>query len=344
MRIRKNIFKIRLPDPNTFVGGVGVALNTTTLMQGQLASTNPTIRTTMIKNFKNDGPNNDCSFYVGSNYPRAFYVTSFVSNTDVTYFVDEPGHITSIQQGCFRDAINFERIHFPGLTEIRSPSGFFTLSGTGIKGWVSFPSFNGTELLNYIFNGSKVETFHFPILTQIHLQLTSRLAFANITTLKRVYMPVCTSLSSFTDASIFNNIPSGTIMYLDPFLETSDGGSRDPHVIYWEDTRSAVIRYVTDITAANPITDLADANITANSVDLTFSIPTPNVNGNDFWEVWIDDGVSKWLKHVSWQEVTGSGQTITGLAGATNYNIKARTVDTLHNYSTFSNIVNFTTL
>jgi len=345
MKIREKIFKTRLPDPNSFVGGVGIALNTRALLRAQLASAGATLRTTQMKNFRNDGPNNECSFFIRDQYPRMGYTASFISNPNLTYLVDEGGHIKAINQGAFNGASNFQRIHFPGVTGLLSPSGYFTLNGTGIKGWVSLPKLTGQEShMNHIFNGSKVTTFYMPLLTRIALQLASRTNFANITTLKRVYMPICQTLSSLTSSDIFLNVPAGTIMYLDPFLATNNGGGRDAHVVYWEDTRAAVIRYVDDLTAANPVVDLASANITVNSVDLTFTPPAPNVNGNDFYEVWIDDGVSRWMKYVSWQEVTGSGQTVTGLASATNYDIKIRNVDTLHNYSTFSNIINFTTL
>jgi len=345
MKIRKNAFKFSLPDPNTFVGGVGATLTTRALMRAQLASTNPTIRRTMIKNYVNDGPNNDCSFYVRATYPRLGYVNSFNGNTALTYFVDEDGRVTNMQQGCFKNTTNFERIHLPGLTQINSPSGYATLSNTRIKGWVSLPVLAGQGAnMNHIFNSSKVETFYMPLLTRIALQISARTCFAGITTLKRVYMPICVTLISDISSRIFNGAPAATIFYLDPFLETSDGGARDPHVIYWEDTLGCTIRYVTDTTAANDVTDLASTNITANSADLTFTPPTPNVNGNDFYEVWIDDGVSKWQKHVSWQEIVNSGDTLANLDGATNYNVKIRTVDTLHNYSIFSNIINFTTL
>jgi len=275
--------------------------------------------------------------------PKAmFYVDSFFADTRITYVLDIDGRCTLINQGVLRQASNLERMHFPGATHISSPSGYFTfLSLTKLKGHIIFPKLTG-ELynMNHIFNNAVlVETLEMPLLTRIALQLASRSNFQNMNGLKRVYMPLCVTFVYATGGvpSIFGNIPAGTIMYLHPSLETSDGGLRHASVVYWEDTRGAVIRYVNEFTAPNTVNDLSASSVTETSFNLDFTVPSVTVNAIEYYEVWIYDDINRWRYFTSHQEIVTTGGTILGLESGTTYRVEIKTVDILFNKSSFSN-------
>lgn len=283
-----------------------------------------------------------------------FYIDTFVNDNSISYIVDTQGYINSISQGCFAQARFLERIYWPAVEYIRGPSGWPTLRNLQrLKGHVELPVLRGDvgvngglDNMNHIFNNAiAVEVLRFPQLLKIQLQQSSRQSFINMNGLKRVYMPLCVTLIRSTDGviSIFGNIPSGTIMYLAPFLETNDGGNRDPSVVYWEDTRGAIIRYVSDFTLPTPPTGLSAGVITETSFVLNFTPPTPNVNGNDFYEVEVFDGETMWQMFIVYQELTGSGDTVLNLKSGTDYRVRVRTADNNYNVSIYSSEVTIRT-
>ena len=91
-------------------------------------------------------------------------------------------------------------------------------------------------------------------------------------------------------------------------------------------------------------------------VTLNFTAPAPSTNPIDFYEVWIEsldnlDIVRQYLPIT--QEITATGQIITGLLPTTTYKLRLCTVDTMYNGTgqdtdvsrrAFSNEIIFTTL
>lgn len=115
------------------------------------------------------------------------------------------------------------------------------------------------------------------------------------------------------------------------------GNDIHKHLMYLRDTRSCIMIEKTNSTLPSAPTGLSYSNVTGTSVDLNFTAPTPNVNGTDKYEVWIDDG-SVFLKLFEYDEISDSGSTL-DLTGITisGLKIKIRTIDNQDNLSTFSN-------
>jgi len=122
-----------------------------------------------------------------------------------------------------------------------------------------------------------------------------------------------------------------------------DGGLENGAIRYAKDSRSAVLVYCDDTSTVNPATGLNATNITANSVDLNFTAPTPNVNGTDGYRVWIDNG-EPWCPYEPFDEIQATGDTLGGLLPSTTYKIKIQTFDGKYNQAAFSNEIEITTL
>ena len=123
-------------------------------------------------------------------------------------------------------------------------------------------------------------------------------------------------------------------------------GGNDVHQLLQilRDNDNAVLIEVGTPIAVNAPTSLNYTNLTANSVDLNFTAPTANANGNDGYEVWIDDG-TVYRKLFEYQEILGIGDTVdlteivndTNSSGISGSKVKIRTIDGQYNFSPFSN-------
>lgn len=116
----------------------------------------------------------------------------------------------------------------------------------------------------------------------------------------------------------------------------------DAHPLVVELVRQGnTVIYKDDYTLPTTPTNLSYSNLTSNSIDINFTPSTPNVNGNDGFEVWIDCGLP-WQKHFKYGEVSVSGETIdlTELLddGGTlsQLKIKIREIDGQFNLSEFT--------
>ena len=105
--------------------------------------------------------------------------------------------------------------------------------------------------------------------------------------------------------------------------------------------RSVNLIEVSAITVNAP-TSLSYTNLTSSSVDLTFTEPTPNANGTDVYELWVDDG-TLWRDKFWYQEISGSTATVdltdvvTDVGSVSGIKMKVRTMDNHMNFSDFSN-------
>ncbi len=219
--------------------------------------------------------------------------------------------------------------------------GFGTL--TNLHYWHRFDSLEKVEN-NFLNQAYSLDYLELPELTEIWVQNSSRYNFNNLSGLKRCYMPKLSTISypSGQTRSFDGTIPSSCVFYVPTALETSNGGNREQLVEYLEDTQGCTIVYIDNETPPNEVTDLAAVLIGSSSVVLSFSTPT-STNTVEFYEVWIDDGVTSWHKYFPKQHVSSSGDTLSGLTSSTNYDIKIVAVDEYYNKSGYSNTINITT-
>ena len=132
---------------------------------------------------------------------------------------------------------------------------------------------------------------------------------------------------------VFSNIKNGCILYVNPFLQTSNGGAEEGDVANAR-SQGATIRYVTNFTPPNPVTNLSVGTIYNTAVQLNFTPPT-SVNGVDFYECYANGKLMN--------EIKNSGEYISGLTPSTNYNIRIVAVDMFYNKSELSNTVSVST-
>jgi len=177
---------------------------------------------------------------------------------------------------------------------------------------------------NSIF-GSNVEE----MLLDNNISLTDN-ALQYALNLKTVYIPNCTSLgSSSGNNGVFAGITTPILIYANPTLATNNAGSPDG------DLTSQNVRYVTNFTNPNPITDLTAGNVYSTAVQVNFTPPAGSANAIDFYDCYAN-GVFK-------NRITSSGQYITGLNISTSYNITLVAVDVFYNKSVVSNSISVTT-
>jgi hypothetical protein len=126
------------------------------------------------------------------------------------------------------------------------------------------------------------------------------------------------------------------------------GDDVHPMLMYLRDELGCTLIPITIITTPAP-SSLSFINLAANSVDLTFTEPTPNANGTDVYEVWIDDG-TLWRKLFWYAEIVGTGSTlditevVNDIGSGKDFKVKVRTMDNHMNFSDFSNEIIITTL
>jgi len=286
------IFTPPLLAANTFIGGVASTISTASALATKLG-----ISVGAISNFTIVGSDIKCritgSYSLGAN--------SFDFNADdVAYYIDTDKLVTSIGLEAFYATNAF--LGFDANFENCATVGMRSFSRTKANGYYLK---NATSLGNGCFamlNGQSVTGIY--------------------------YIPSCTTLGSTTgDNLVFEYIKSGAVIYTHPSLATNNSGSPDGDLAY-AITRGATVRYVTNFTAPNAITDLAAGTIYNTAIQLNFTTPS-STNTIDYYEVW-DNGVRK-------NNITASGQYITGLTPSTSYNITLIAVDVFYNKSVVSN-------
>ena len=141
---------------------------------------------------------------------------------------------------------------------------------------------------------------------------------------------ICTEDAGNTGSATFENVT---------FI-----GGNEVHqwLMYMRDYENATLIEVGTPITVNPPTTLSTSTQTATSVDLNFTLPTPNVNGNDGYEVWVYDGTV--YRHLfEYGEISTTGDTLdltevfNDIGTISGITIKIRTIDGHMNYSDFSN-------
>lgn len=122
-----------------------------------------------------------------------------------------------------------------------------------------------------------------------------------------------------------------------------EGGTDiDPMLIYLRDSRSATLIEVGTPISVNAPTSLSHSNLTSTTVDLDFTEPSPNANGTDAFDVWVDDG-TVYRKYFFFAEIGATGDTLDlqevfdDVGSLSGVKIKVRTIDGEMNFSSFSN-------
>ena len=287
--------KQKVKVPNTFIGGIGGAINTPALLATKLG-----ISKNRIKLFKVTGVDVECAVIGGSyNIP----IQCWTNNLQITYYRDEAGLVSVVGQQAFGNiGTQFKSFYFPKATKIEQTIGNWSFQST-------------TNLIK--------------------------------NTWKFMYVPLVTQWGNTQQADI-NGQSQGTqvfrinfdfngIIYAHPSLQTSNAGGLEGDLAYLLSLNTgATIRYVTNFTPPNPVTNLSTGTIYNTAVQLNFTPPT-SVNGVDFYEAYING------ERFNSKEIKNSGEFITGLTPSTNYNIRIVAVDMFYNKSELSNTVNVST-
>jgi hypothetical protein len=238
-------------------------------------------------------------------------------------------------------------------------SVFFDFSGnqTGFKE-AFFPDITKAICLS---NGDPqgllvTQAFRFNPIT--HLILSSikgslgQVAFRSMSNTKRIYLPNWKDLT--TEAYLFGSQRNGAVMYFNLEMETVNNGDPHPSIVFsssigFPDKDEA--RFIQNLDKPNAVSDLTVSNITSSTVQLNFTEPTGSTNSIDFYYVYIDySSISFALKYSTrheisafYDEISASGDVLTGLPSGTEITMQIQTVDYYHNVSDYSNTVTFTT-
>jgi hypothetical protein len=328
-------------EPNTFIGGIGTTENTASLLAFRLG-----IPESAIKFFNVIG-NNISAYIDGYWSPQQ---SAFRQKADLVYFYDlsEKGinvfaDVRLFQQGSA--FVNLKYIYLKNTTYISDYSFLFT------KTLLNIFLEKVTELgVTQTIRDTNVRNLRLPALTVF--SGNSMFADTNrLSSRKRLYVPMLNiTMAQSSYNNIFGTVISGLIIYTHPDMATANGGNPHPSIVN-AISQGAIIRYVTSFVPPSNISDLSVSTITATTAVINFT-PPASINGIDFYEIWLDDGTGKLeQKYFPWQqELTASGQTITGLTPATTYRLRLCAIDNFYNGAgqsdtpAFSNEIIFATL
>lgn len=255
-----------------------------------------------IKNFSIIG--NDVRAFISGTYVTP--TNAFIS-TNITYYCDMAGLVTDMRGSFVKTCANFKYGWFPGIINMTGTT--LCQDSSMIDVILEFPNcitMNSQTLLgNY---NSKNITLVTPKLTNIGLDESNNNIFA-----------------------WFNQ---KGIKWLVPIAkQTSNSGGVEGDVAYVAAGSGSSIVYVSNFTCPNNIINLSSGTITSTTVQLIFTAPS-SVNGILNYQVWVD---GHWHQNIS-----ASGDTITGLTTATEYSIEVKAVDIFYNKS-ISNTINLIT-
>ncbi len=193
-----------------------------------------------------------------------------------------------------------------------------------------------TSIGSQCFYGGNLTEGFFPNLTNLGPNAFDGNIGGSLNLLRFLYIPrVLTLGTSVANDSIFRGQQNfGGILYINPVQLTIQGGAPDSDLQLlingnWD------IRYVSDFTNPNAVTDLSVSDIVQSGAFLNFS--TPDItNVIDYYETYAD-GVLR-------NKTTNPNSFINNLNPSTFYKVNIIAVDIYYNKSEVSNNVLFTTL
>lgn len=305
--------------PNIFIGGLGSYVTTKEQMLSYISN----YKLNFIKNFK--VVDNNISFYASQKFNFKNYafnlwsgVTVFPGGNIITYFIDLDNKLANISFFCFFQQSNLKFVYANGIVQ----GGDRGLSALDLRLFY-YPNFISSTHSRFVRNNSN---------------------------LRRIYIPNCTSLFNSGYTEQFNGCSNVIKAVVNPVLLTNNGGNMDGDLQYLVDNFGTEVVGVTDFTPPSSITDLSVTPSTTTAT-VTFT-PPASANAIDFYEVWLEEvgnetPEQKYLPNN--QELTASGQTITGLTSGKTYKLRLATCDVFYNGSgmsetpAFSNEIIFTT-
>jgi hypothetical protein len=296
--IRRTVFGRQKAKTNTFIGGVSASLGTPALLATKLG-----INVSRISNFSIVGSDIKCNISGGT---YLFY-NSFISDPNITYFDDRDGLarcLNGYYAFAFCDRLYY--INLPGTLQ----TGNYLGRGCPLLKTAYLPSV--TQVSNGGFYESKIDRFYIPNATLIG---GSNTAYNE-----------CFNRIFFQDNAL-------KTIYAHPSLATINAGAEEPDIAYAR-SLGATIRYVTNFTPPNAISNLSAGTIYNSAVQLNFTPPS-STNAIDYYEVYVNGAFHS--------EIKASGGYVVGLSAATNYNISLVAVDVFYNKSSLGNILNVTT-
>lgn len=288
---------------NTEIGGVASAISTPALLAAKFLNypSGTAFSASNITNFEIIGSDIKC--FISGEYtfiPSAFDFTDGYFPNIVTYYYDYDNLAKTTYYYTFQGQSNLTKIKLEGIITLNSRD---------------FVNTNAVE-------------YYFPNLITINNN-----AFRLCVLGRSFYIPNCTKLGgSVISNGVFDNISSQAKIYCHPSLATNNGGAPDGDLAY-AITQGAVVRYVTNFTAPNPITDLSTGTIYNTAIQLNFTPPS-STNTIEYYECYAN-GVFKNI-------ITTSGQYITGLTPNTNYSITLKAVDVFYNKGTSNTVTQAT--
>lgn len=301
--LKKFYFGKQKAKVNTYIGGIGGTINTPALLAAKLG-----IAENRIKLFKVTGVDVECAITNGVKFSFFFSEQSAVNG--ITYYYDYDGYINNISSSGLRQGTKFFKGYFPGI-----------INQTGI----SICQDKDTGMI-----------LEMPNCLSISDDFIGNYSSSPITNTKILILPRCTNLGiNKLNNSVFREGTSGafTLVCFPVSEQTSNAGGVEGD-IQRVITNGSSIRYVTNFTPPNAVTNLSTGTIYNTAVQLNFTPPT-SVNVVDFYECYANGKLMN--------EIKNSGGFITGLTPSTNYNIRIVAVDMFYNKSELSNIVNVST-
>jgi len=147
------------------------------------------------------------------------------------------------------------------------------------------------------------------------------------------YIPSVTALGSTSgNNSVFQSLKPTAKIYANPALATNNAGAPDGDLTY-AIGQGATVAYVTNYTAPSAITDLAAGNIYNTAIQINFSTPSSS-NAIGHYELYINGVYNRRIV---------SGDFVSDLTPATNYNFTVYATDVYYNRSLVSNSISPTT-
>jgi hypothetical protein len=274
---------------NTFIGGVASTINTASLLATKLQ-----ISTSRITSFLAVGSDIECNISGSYEIPdNCFRETG----NNIVYYDDRSGLVSILNSECFSGSLGtntLQFVNFPNATSINQAFNF-----TNLLKKIEFP--NCTSVLGSVFNNSNIEIAYFPRCNVLGSTSGNNNVFLNSTKLKTIYV--------------------------NQFLQTNNNGQPDGDLSF-AISQGIIVRYVTNFTVPNPVTNLSVGTIYNTAIQLNFTAPS-STNTIDYYECY-SNGVFK-------NNITASGQYITGLIANTSYTITVIAVDVFYNKSVVSN-------
>lgn len=259
---------------NTEIGGVASTISTPALLAAKLG-----ILESRISNFSIVGSDIQCRITGSYGIP----VSAFANNSNLTYFTDLEGVVTSLGASSFSNQTTtnvLKSVYFPNATFIGN-SCFYTANF-------------GSPTMDYI------------------------------------YIPRCISLGTSVGIDgVFSNDGNPILrLYIHPSLAINNSGLPDGDLT--ANNKTVNIRYVTNFTTPNPVTDLSAGTIYNTAIQLNFTPPS-STNTIDYYECWAN-GSKK-------NNITSSGEYVMGLNASTSYSVTLVAVDIFYNKAVASNVL-----